>query len=138
MPAADGSGTPAAAAKLGQPLSAGGRPESSTATQQQQQQQQQQQELIDVIGSQLVIEKVDKDDEGKYTCLVETKGSHRLIERESQSGQLIASGKCPSIQLNSFSTRLPLSLFRLCRAICAIYKQSCDHDGNINRSASHF
>lgn len=86
MPAA---GAGATLAKLEPPLSRTG-PELVATTAQQQQQQ----ELVDVIGSQLVIHKVDKDDEGKYTCLVETKGSHRLIERESQSGQLIASGKC--------------------------------------------
>lgn len=50
-------------------------------------------QLIDLFGSQLVIRRVDKNDEGKYSCLVETKGSHRLIERESPSAQLIASGK---------------------------------------------
>lgn len=49
--------------------------------------------LINVLGSRLVINKVQKADEGKYSCLIETKGSHRLIERESPVGQLIVSGK---------------------------------------------
>lgn len=50
-------------------------------------------QLIDVFGSQLVIRQVDKNDEGKYSCLVETKGSHRLIERASPEGHLSALGK---------------------------------------------
>lgn len=50
-------------------------------------------ELVDLLGSRLVINKVDKLDEGKYSCLVETRGSHRLIERESPAGQLIAAGE---------------------------------------------
>lgn len=53
----------------------------------------QQQQLIDVFGSRLVIKDVDKGDEGKYSCLVETKGSHRMIERESPSAQLRALGE---------------------------------------------
>lgn len=52
-----------------------------------------QDQYVDVFGSRLVIKQVDKNDEGKYSCLVETKGSHRLIERESASGQLTVSGK---------------------------------------------
>ena len=48
---------------------------------------------VDFFGSRLVIRQVDKMDEGKYTCLVETKGSHRIIERESPAGQLTVSGK---------------------------------------------
>lgn len=51
-------------------------------------------QLIDVIGSQLVIRQVDKSDEGKYSCVVETRGSHRLIERESASAHLSALGEC--------------------------------------------
>lgn len=56
-------------------------------------QQRQQGKLIDVFGSRLVIKQADKMDEGKYSCVVETKGSHRLIERESPNAQLIVSGK---------------------------------------------
>lgn len=55
--------------------------------------EQQQQQTIDVFGSRLVIKDVDKSDEGRYTCLVETRGSHKFIERESPSAQLTALGK---------------------------------------------
>lgn len=55
--------------------------------------EEQQQQPIDVFGSRLVIKEVDKGDEGKYSCLVETKGSHKFIERESPSAQLKALGK---------------------------------------------
>lgn len=51
------------------------------------------QQSIDIFGSRLVIKNVDKNDEGKYSCLVETKGSHKFIERESPSAQLTALGK---------------------------------------------
>lgn len=46
--------------------------------------------MIDLIGSRLQIRNIDKSDEGKYSCLVETRGSHRLIERESPQAQLLA------------------------------------------------
>lgn len=68
----------------------------TTSDQSQQQQQQQvndNSQLIDVFGSQLVIRQVDKSDQGKYSCLVETKGSHRLIERESNAAKLTVLGK---------------------------------------------
>lgn len=52
-----------------------------------------QQLLVDLFGSRLVIKQVDKNDEGSYSCLVETKGSHRLIERESPSARLTVGGK---------------------------------------------
>lgn len=55
-------------------------------------------QLVDLFGSRLVIKQVDKMDEGSYSCVVETKGSHRLIERESPSARLIVSGKyCRSL-----------------------------------------
>lgn len=47
-------------------------------------------QLVDNFGSQLVIKQVDKNDEGGYTCLVETRGSHKLIEHESPAAQLTA------------------------------------------------
>lgn len=49
--------------------------------------------LVDLFGSQLVIKQVDKSDEGNYSCLVETKGSHQLIERESPVAKLSALGE---------------------------------------------
>lgn len=49
--------------------------------------------VVDFYGSRLQINQVDKSDEGRYSCLVETKGSHRIIERESQQAQLLAFGK---------------------------------------------
>lgn len=52
-----------------------------------------QQPLIDIIGSQLVIKSLDKNDEGRYSCIVSTKSSHRIIERESKGAQLSALGK---------------------------------------------
>jgi len=52
-----------------------------------------QDKLADMFGSQLVIRQVDKNDEGKYSCLIESRGTHRLIERESPSAQLTTSGK---------------------------------------------
>ena len=51
------------------------------------------QEPIDLFGSRLVIRQVDKNDEGRYSCLVETGGSHRLIERESPAAILLTYGK---------------------------------------------
>ena len=68
-------------------------------------------QLIDVFGSQLVIRQVDKNDEGKYSCLVETKGSHRLIERESPVGQLSALGEWQFSQL--VSSRSPTNASQL-------------------------
>lgn len=53
-------------------------------------------ELVDLFGSRLVIKQADKGDEAKYSCLVETKGSHRLIERESPAGQLTTFGEFSS------------------------------------------
>jgi hypothetical protein len=50
-------------------------------------------QLVDWFGSQLTIKQADKGDEGRYSCLVETKGSHRLIERESPGAQLTAYGE---------------------------------------------
>lgn len=50
--------------------------------------------MLDLFGSRLVIKQADKMDEGKYSCLVETRGSHRLIEHESSSGQLTVLGEC--------------------------------------------
>lgn len=47
-------------------------------------------QLVDNFGSQLVIKQVEKADEGSYSCLVETKGSHKLIEYESPAAQLTA------------------------------------------------
>lgn len=55
--------------------------------------QQQEEPLIDLFGSRLEIRQVDKSDEGKYSCLVETKGTHRMIERESPAAFLAAIGK---------------------------------------------
>lgn len=56
-------------------------------------QQQQANSIAELIGSQLVITNVDKNDAGQYSCLVETKGSHRLIERESPVGHLSVLGE---------------------------------------------
>lgn len=73
----------------------------------------QEEELVDVFGSRLVIRQVEKSDEAKYSCLVETKGSHRLIERESPAGQLIASGKlCSSFICTSFIGPIPGPAFQ--------------------------
>lgn len=55
------------------------------------------QSLVDLVGSQLVIRQVDKNDEGNYSCVVETKGTHRLIERESPLAKLSALGKYQSL-----------------------------------------
>lgn len=48
---------------------------------------------MDLFGSRLVIRQVDKNDEGNYSCLVETKGSQRHIERESPGAILQTFGK---------------------------------------------
>lgn len=50
-------------------------------------------QVQDSFGSQLTVRQVDKQDEAKYTCLVEISGLHRPIERESAPAQLIASMK---------------------------------------------
>lgn len=45
-------------------------------------------QFVDLIGLQLIIKQVDKSDQGQYSCIVETQGSHRHLERESPSAQL--------------------------------------------------
>lgn len=51
------------------------------------------QKAVDFFGSRLEIRQVDKSDEGNYSCLVETKGSHRILERESPSAMLLTYGE---------------------------------------------
>lgn len=49
--------------------------------------------MVDLLGSRLTVRKVDKSDEGAYVCVVETRASHKLLERESAPAQLHVGGE---------------------------------------------
>lgn len=73
--------------------------------------------LVDVFGSRLTIRQADKGDEGRYSCLVETKGSHRLIERESPIAHLTAYGKLTTTSALGRTTSVARGSARLTQPI---------------------
>lgn len=56
------------------------------------------QQVVDRFGSQLVIRQVDREEEdgSEYSCVVETKGTHQVIERQSRPSRLFVKGKYSS------------------------------------------